>query len=78
MAKDVYAVHYTAVVHGTAYYYIPEGEKLKHFMDGSSDIEWDFAELRNVETGDIEHIDCIPDDGDTEEHPVVLTDDIPF
>lgn len=78
MAKDVYVVHYTAVVHGMAHYYIPEGDKLKHFVDGSAVIEWNFEDLRNIEAHDYEHIDCIPDE-ETDEVPVpVDNDDIPF
>ena len=78
MAKDVYVIHYTAVIHGTAYYRIPEGDKLKHFVDGSAEIDWNFEDLHNIEAHDSEHIDCIPDEDETEEHPVVITDDIPF
>lgn len=78
MAKDVYAVRYTAIVHGTAYYTIPADEKLKHFVDGSAEIEWDFDDLRNIEVGDHELIDSIPEDDETEENPIVVTDDIPF
>jgi hypothetical protein len=78
MAKDVYVVHYTAVVHGVAYYTIPEEEKLKHFVDGSAEIEWNFDDLRNIEVHDSELIDHLSDEDETEEHPVVITDDIPF
>lgn len=78
MAKDVYAVHYTAVVRGVAYYIIPEDEKLKHFVDGSAEIEWNLDDLRDIEAGDSELIDRLPADDDTEVTPVILTDDIPF
>ena len=80
MNREVYAVHYTAVIHGTAYYTIPEGEKLKHFVDGSADIEWNMSTIERVEAHGSECIDAYPDDDETE---VMVTEfdpdsDIPF
>jgi hypothetical protein len=78
--RDVYVVHYTAVVSGVAYYSIPEEEKLKHFLDGSADIEWNLDSVRNIEMGDAE-FSYTDDEGDEPTVEVVETqpgDDIPF
>lgn len=75
--RDIYVVHYTAVIQGKAYYTIPEGEKLKHFVDGSAEIEWDFDNIDNIEAHDNEWVDSVGGDDDV----VVQTDpdaDIPF
>jgi hypothetical protein len=74
--RDIYVVHYTAVVHGRAYYSIPEGEKLKHFVDGSSEIEWDMHTIERVEAHDNEWVDSVGDDDPTVE--VDPNADIPF
>jgi hypothetical protein len=74
----VYAVHYTAVIHGTAYYTIPEEEKLKHFLDGSADIDWKLDSIEREEVCDTEIIDTIDED-ETEEVPTFgPEDEFPF
>jgi hypothetical protein len=52
--RDIYTVKYTALVSGWASYSIPEGDKIRHFVDGSSEIEWDFDSVRDIEMGDTE------------------------
>ena len=75
---NVYAVHYTGVVTGTAYYTIPEEEKLKHFLDGSAPIEWKMDDVQRVEVHDTEIIDTIDEEA-TEEVPTFGPDDeFPF
>jgi hypothetical protein len=78
--SDVYVIHYTAVIHGTAYYRIPEGDKLKHFVDGSSEIEWNMSTIERIEAHDEEWVDTVGDDDEDETHTVEvdLDGEIPF
>jgi hypothetical protein len=50
-----YAVKFTAIVTGWAHYEIADGENIRDHIDGSSDIEWDFSSVRDVEMHDAEY-----------------------
>lgn len=77
--QDHYVVNYTAVIHGKAYYSCPAEDKIKHFIDGSSDIEWNLESVERIEAGDVEFIYT---DEDMESEPVQITfgpnDEFPF
>jgi len=51
---DCYRVKFTAVVTGWANYAIPEGDKIRHFVDDGADIEWDLSTVRDIEAHDHE------------------------
>lgn len=80
--RDIYTVAYTAIVSGRATYAIPEGAKIHHFVDGGSEITWDFATVRDFEVGDAIYLytDADGDDeGPTAEVAETQSgDDIPF
>lgn len=64
--RDIYTVKHTAIITGWATYSIPEGDKIRHFVDGSADIEWDFDSVRDIEFGDAE-FSHTEDDGEDDE-----------
>ena len=79
--RDIYTVHVTAIISGVATYSCPEGDKIRHFVDGSAEIRWDLDSVDDIEIGDAEfsHTDDGEDDEPTVE--VVETqpgDNIPF
>lgn len=87
--RDIYTVKHTAIITGWATYSIPEGDKIRHFVDGSADIEWDFDSVRDIEMGDAEfsHTDDDgEDDGEEAQNPrsdeaaedVTFGDEFPF
>jgi hypothetical protein len=47
--RDTYRVRVTAIITGWAEYNIPEGDKIRHFVDGSSEVEWDLSTVRDFE-----------------------------
>jgi hypothetical protein len=53
--RDQYRVHVTALVSGWATYNIPEGDKIRHFVDGSSEVEWDLSTVRDFEHHEAEY-----------------------
>jgi hypothetical protein len=61
--RDIYLVKYTAIITGWAEYNIPEGDKIKHFVDGSSEVEWDLSTVRDFEVHETEFLHTT-DDGE--------------
>ena len=61
--RDLYRVRFTAIVSGWATYDIPEGDKIRHFVDGSSEVEWDLSTVRDLEAHEAEY-DHTYDDGE--------------
>jgi hypothetical protein len=53
--RDQYRVRVTALVSGWATYDIPEGDKIRHFVDGSSEVEWDLSTVRDFEYHEAEY-----------------------
>lgn len=87
--RDIYTVRHTAIISGWSTYSIPEGDKIRHFVDGSSEIEWELDSVRDIEMGDTEfsHTEGDgEDDGEDEQtsrddagtEQVTFGDDFPF
>ena len=79
MSRDYYVLHYTAVIHGKAYYSCPGEDKIKHFIDGSSDIEWNLESVERIEEGEVEFLYSDEDEDERGEPVTVsLDDEFPF
>ena len=61
--RDLYRVRFTAIVSGWATYNIPEGDKIRHFVDGSSEVDWDLSTIRDLEAHEAEY-EYTYDDGE--------------
>lgn len=53
--RDLYRVRVTAIISGWATYNIPEGDKIRHFVDGSADVAWDLSTVRDLEHHEAEY-----------------------
>ena len=62
--RDLYRVRVTAIITGWAEYNIPEGDKIRHFVDGSSEVEWDLSTVRDFEYHEAEFEYTHGDEGD--------------
>lgn len=64
MARAVYSVPYKATIRGHAIYTCDEEDKIKHFIDGTSEIEWDLSSIENVEMNidDVQWIETVADE----------------
>jgi len=61
--RDLYRVRFTAIVSGWATYNIPEGDKIRHFVDESPEVAWDLSTIRDLDAHEAEY-EYTYDDGE--------------